>query len=380
MFFFTKSFEDVWITNVKDVCRMLLSTIVFCFLFWAIAVSVNGGNPLNPLYLHYKTNQDQIVGVKEFHLAKALLEGHQEPCQCANESVEGGGCCLPFGHCGWSSSSLNFWRYTCTFWMQNIWAYTGKTHGLNTFGQLYWLYHAMPIFVQMCPGFLFQRHSLTFFCHVLPGLQIEKWLCRVHICKDTDALHMHRMQVTTTAASQRQHDNTSMIKIVFLWCSMFGFLHLFTTPKLQTQEALSRLLPSQWGMVHLFDLCLWFRHVDTACALALRSVEGCILEDHQDLGPFSRDVSRIHCANGSRWEGARWAGLTYPTQREAESGGSNHSTAGIFEKKVKAARASGEGGKFTWSAGTAREVSFEICNFSMAITCMGAAGGFVWWV
>ena len=29
------------------------------------------------IYIHI-TDQDQIVGVKEFHVAKALLEGHQE--------------------------------------------------------------------------------------------------------------------------------------------------------------------------------------------------------------------------------------------------------------------------------------------------------------
>ena len=43
-------------------------------------------------------------------------------------------------------------------------------------------------------------------------------------------------------------------------------------------------------MVDLFDLCLWFGHVDTALALAMRGVEGCVLEDHH-LGPFSRDSS-----------------------------------------------------------------------------------------
>ena len=36
--------------------------------------------------------------------------------------------------------------------------------------------------------------------------------------------------------------------------------HLPQTPN---HEELSQLLPSQWGMVHLFDLCLWFGHVDT---------------------------------------------------------------------------------------------------------------------
>ena len=65
----------------------------------------------------------------------------------------------------------------------------------------------------------------------------------------------------------------------------------FTAPKTPNQEELSQLLPSQWGMVHLFDLCLWFGHVDTALALAMRGVEGCVLEVHHDLGPCSRDHS-----------------------------------------------------------------------------------------
>eukprot|EP00435_Cladocopium_sp_Y103_P066134 s45_g28.t1 len=46
------------------------------------------------------------------------------------------------------------------------------------------------------------------------------------------------------------------------------------------QEVLSELVPSQWGLVHLFDLCLWFGYVDTALALATSGVTGCRLEDH----------------------------------------------------------------------------------------------------
>jgi len=61
------------------------------------------------------------------------------------------------------------------------------------------------------------------------------------------------------------------------------------------QEELSQLLPSQCGMVHLFDLCLRFGLNDTASALAKRDVPGCILEDHHNLGPFSRDSSFRHC-------------------------------------------------------------------------------------
>ena len=61
------------------------------------------------------------------------------------------------------------------------------------------------------------------------------------------------------------------------------------------KELLSQLVPSQWGFVHLFDLCLWFGHVDTALALALHGVEGCKVEDHHlgtsreaDVAPPSR--------------------------------------------------------------------------------------------
>ena len=41
--------------------------------------------------LHHLTDQDQIIGVKEFHVAKALLEGHKEHSQCANDLVQMGG-------------------------------------------------------------------------------------------------------------------------------------------------------------------------------------------------------------------------------------------------------------------------------------------------
>ena len=46
------------------------------------------------------------------------------------------------------------------------------------------------------------------------------------------------------------------------------------------QEHLSELVPSQWGSVHLFDMCLWFGHVNTALALAQHGVKGCKLDDH----------------------------------------------------------------------------------------------------
>ena len=43
---------------------------------------------------------------------------------------------------------------------------------------------------------------------------------------------------------------------------------------------MSELVPSQWGSVYLFDLCLRFGLSDTALALALHGVEGCKLKEH----------------------------------------------------------------------------------------------------
>ena len=43
------------------------------------------------------------------------------------------------------------------------------------------------------------------------------------------------------------------------------------------QNLLSQEVPSQWGPVHLFDLCLTFGHVDTALAMAESGVQGCRL-------------------------------------------------------------------------------------------------------
>ena len=44
------------------------------------------------------------------------------------------------------------------------------------------------------------------------------------------------------------------------------------------QELLSRTVPSQWGQVHLFELCLAFGLSDTAWAMAQKGVKGCKLE------------------------------------------------------------------------------------------------------
>ena len=67
----------------------------------------------------------------------------------------------------------------------------------------------------------------------------------------------------------------------------FNYSHL---KHYQHQEFLSEMVESQWGPVHLFDLCLWFDHIGMALALAAHGVPGCILEDYH-LGPISRDVS-----------------------------------------------------------------------------------------
>jgi len=48
---------------------------------------------------------------------------------------------------------------------------------------------------------------------------------------------------------------------------------------------LSQRIPSQWGDVHLFDVCLFLGFADTAWALVRYGVEGCQVEMHH-LGPF----------------------------------------------------------------------------------------------
>ena len=67
-------------------------------------------------------------------------------------------------------------------------------------------------------------------------------------------------------------------------------------------------------MVHLFDLCLRFGRVDTASALAMRGVEGCILEDHQDLGPFSRSVYDPLC-DCEGWDTCEYCCWAFPVEQ-----------------------------------------------------------------
>ena len=64
-------------------------------------------------------------------------------------------------------------------------------------------------------------------------------------------------------------------------------------------------------MVHLFDLCLWFDLMDTALALAMRGVEGCVLEDHH-LGPFCRDSFRP--CNCQGWDTCRYCSWAFPVE------------------------------------------------------------------
>eukprot|EP00435_Cladocopium_sp_Y103_P071910 s45_g38.t1 len=69
------------------------------------------------------------------------------------------------------------------------------------------------------------------------------------------------------------------------------------------EEPLAELVPSQWGLVHLFDLCLWFGHVDTAWALASHGVKGCTLEDHHlGASPTARDGQLILFCDCKGWE------------------------------------------------------------------------------
>ena len=87
-------------------------------------------------------------------------------------------------------------------------------------------------------------------------------------------------------------------------------------------QLLSQRVPSQWGAKNLFDLCLFFGHVDTAMAMAQR-VEGCRVEaDHlirirnEDVGsPVPSDVCEneplktfVECCFGFPAEEGIWMG------------------------------------------------------------------------
>ena len=73
-------------------------------------------------------------------------------------------------------------------------------------------------------------------------------------------------------------------------------------------------MQSQWGPVHLFDLCLRCDHLGMALALADRCVPGCVFEDHH-LGPIGRgsslrytlDVLGCNCQGWGTCEYCCWA-------------------------------------------------------------------------
>ena len=86
--------------------------------------------------------------------------------------------------------------------------------------------------------------------------------------------------------------------------------------KMHNARAFGELVPSQWGPVHLFDLCLWFGHIDTAWALASHGVKGCTLEDHHLRAlPDARDAPRYMsgcCCKG--WKTCSYCCFGFPLE------------------------------------------------------------------
>ena len=114
------------------------------------------------------------------------------------------------------------------------------------------------------------------------------------------------------------------IKVTVLSNSLEWYIHYLQvtqdsppfhhSPNSKPRRNWASCLPSQWGMVHLFDLCLRFGLVDTASALALRGVEGCVLEDHHDLGPFSTSCSDRLC-DCQGWDTCRYCCWVFPVEQ-----------------------------------------------------------------
>ena len=67
-------------------------------------------------------------------------------------------------------------------------------------------------------------------------------------------------------------------------------------------------------MVHLFDLCLAFGLSDTAWALAMRGVEGCVLEDHHDLGPFCMHYTSREICECQGWDTCEYCCWAFPVE------------------------------------------------------------------
>ena len=89
-------------------------------------------------------------------------------------------------------------------------------------------------------------------------------------------------------------------------------------------ELLSQLVPSQWGPMHLFDVCLTFGYVDTAMAMAERGVRGCSVEayhlkrkwcrpvKYDDFGSFL-DTACVTCENG--WQTCEGCCFGFPVEQ-----------------------------------------------------------------
>jgi len=83
------------------------------------------------------------------------------------------------------------------------------------------------------------------------------------------------------------------------------------------QDLLGQTLPSQWGDVGLFDLCLRFGHFDTAWAMAERGVEGCRLEAyHLKRDCHDRDIDWWGCGNCiDDWETCEQCCFGFPVEQ-----------------------------------------------------------------
>ena len=128
---------------------------------------------------------------------------------------------------------------------------------------------------------------------------------------------MENLTTNILRVQQSRQPGNPNISISMQHCFLIHCQFVLQTPQAPNQEDLSQLLPSQWGMVHLFDLCLWFGLIDTASALALRGVEGCVLEDHHNFGPFCRDSpSRpVFPCSCQGWDTCRFCCWAFPVEQ-----------------------------------------------------------------
>ena len=73
------------------------------------------------------------------------------------------------------------------------------------------------------------------------------------------------------------------------------------------------MVESQWGPIHLFDLCLRCDHLGMALALAVHGVPGCLLEGHH-LGPIS-GVSSYRPCNCQDWNTCHYCCWAFPVEK-----------------------------------------------------------------